>query len=862
MKNSFRNEAMPQATLDLETAIPGSRAAGAACAVWLWAFLAMAHAAGQEEQQAPVIRHIDIVHMTHTDVGFTDHPVVCRRQQVRYLDIAIDAVLATSDQPPEGRFAWTAETTLAVDDWWKTADATRRGEFLKAVGTGRLEVAAMAMNQTPAMNRPEWSTILHWLPEDLWQKVNPRVAIQNDVNGFPRAGAVALLDRGIEYLFTGINSHTGGPPVRRPSAFWWKMPDGRRLFVWVGDHYVRGFYFFHRDTWRRGPVPESTDTRYRPARPGDFFHADEVSVRAAHRYLLERLKQLEADGYSYPSLILSVTNEWRMDNDPPFPPLAGFVATWKRLGLKPTLRLSSAADAMKRVEREVGGRIPEYTGEWTDWWANGTASGPREVAASRKAKRLTAAALSPVWGPPDKNTLDAAEEIYRDLCLFDEHTWGSSDSVGQPHTVETWGQYNEKSRTAYRPMALAKMILAQRARSAVYPREEGLYVANPTKLPLSGWITMPASALRGDFHSLEDSATGVSIPLVFEPGYRPFGRPSGPEELTAENTSQTFPDHSPDQVVRFWAEDLPGKSIRRLQLREEAVEAPQSEERPIVTVDEHNWPTSARWAGMEQSLFQAGTGDLINVAVRGFAGRWAYYEAFGIADRTQRDQRRSELLEETVATANQPAGVKRNAHTTVYTQRIAHPRLKWATRRMELFNREPRARLTVSFHRTESELPEVFFVDCDLPCQGSLPLTSNGGMPFVPYQDQLPGTCRDYFTIDDWVQYTTPQGRWLWATRDGPLVTFGRHQILAKRTTPPDDPDRILAMVFNSVWLTNFVADSHGVLEFQFEMAWQKPDAAADDPGALAETLQADPQVIINPGLREHPIFIDRLHRP
>ena len=843
--------------------MPGSRrAAMAACAVCLCAFLTAPLAVGQEEQKASVIRHVDIVHMTHTDIGFTDHPLVCRRQQMRYLDIAIDAVLATSDQPPEGRFAWTAETTLAVDDWWKAAPAARREDFLRAVASGRLEVAAVAMNQTPAMNRPEWKTILHWLPEDLWQKVNPRVAIQNDVNGFPRAGAVALLDRGIENLFMGINSHTGGPPVRRPSAFWWKMPDGRRMFVWLGDHYAQGFYFFHPDTWRRGPVPESTDTRYRPARQGDFFRADEASVRAAHRHLLNRLAQLEADGYSYPSLIVSVTNEWRIDNDPPFPPLAHFVATWKRLGLQPTVRLSSAADAVKRIQEEVGGRIPEYTGEWTDWWANGTASGPREVAASRKAKRLTNAALSPIWGPPDKNTLDAAEEIYRDLCLFDEHTWGSSDSVGQPHSLETWAQYNEKSRTAYRPMALAKLLLARRARSAVYPRPQGFYVANPAKLPTSGWITMPASALRGDFHSLEDSETGAGIPLLFEPGYSPFGRPSGPEELTAENASQTFPDHSPDQVVRVWIDDLPGESIRRFRLREETVEEPKAENVPAVTVDENNWPKSASWPGMERALFEAGTGDLLGVAINGFSGRWAYYDAFGITDQHQREQRRSELLEETAATAPEPARLRRTAHTTVYSQTIAHPRLKWATRQIELWNREPRARLTVRFHRKESELPEVLFVVCNMPCRGSLPLTSNGGMPFVPYEDQLPGTCRDYFTIDQWIQYTTPHGRWLWATRDAPLVTFGGHQILARRTTPPDESNRILAMVFNSVWLTNFVADSHGVLEFQFDMAWRKPDAAADDPGALAETLQTDPPVIINPGFEEHPIFMDRLHRP
>jgi len=786
---------------------------------------------------------------------------VCRRQQMRYLDIAIDAVLATSDCPPDAQFYWTAETTLAVDDWWKAADPNRRRDFLKAVGTGRLEVGALAMNQTPALNAQEWHTLIHWLPDNLWEQIGPRVAIQNDVNGFPRAGAIRLLDRGLEYLFMGINGHNGGPPMGTPSAFWWKMPDGRRMFVWLGDHYAQGFYYFHPKSWRRGPVPESTDTRYRPARPGDFFLNDEASVRASHQHLLGRLQKLQAEGYSYPSLIISVTNEWRMDNDPPFPPLARFVATWNRLGLKPEIHLSTAADALDRLKRDVGDEIPECQGEWTDWWANGTASGPREVSASRKAKRLAAAALSPVWGHPSERTLDATDEIYRDLCLFDEHTWGSVDSVGRPHSLETWGQYNEKSRTAYRPMALAKLILAQRARSAIYQREDGLYVANPGKLPWNGWVTMPASALRSDVHSLEDPASGTRIPLAFEPGYSSFGRPAGPEELTFENTAQTFPDHAPNQVVRFWVEDLPGETIRRFRLCEETVQKPKTNDGPTMTVDERNWPTSARWSGMERSLFQAGTGDVLSVAMDAFSGRWRYSDIFGMATPQRRDARR-EVLKEVLATAKETARVEKNAHTTVYTQQLLHPRFKWAVRRMELWNDEPRARLTVRFHRTESELPEILFVVCDLPCGATLPETSNGGVSFVPYEDQLPGSCRDHFTIDDWVRYSTPRGRWIWVSRDAPLVTFGGHQVLAKRNGPPEQPGRILAMVFNNTWITNFVADSHGVLEFQFDIAWQSPSQTNVDPARLANTMLSEPQVVINPKLQSDPIFLERLHRP
>ena len=110
-----------------------------------------------------------------------------------------------------------------------------------------------------------------------------------------------------------------------------------------------------------------------------------------------------------------------------------------------------------------------------------------------------------------------------------------------------------------------------------------------------------------------------------------------------------------------------------------------------------------------------------------------------------------------------------------------------------------------------------------MPCEGTLPRLSNGGVAFVPYRDQLPGTCRDYFAIDGWADYSTPHGHWLWVSRDAPLVTFGEHNVLAHRTAGiPDNTHRMLAMLFNNIWYTNFVADSHGVMEFQFDLVWRK----------------------------------------
>lgn len=817
------------------------------------------------------IQHVDLVHFCHSDYGFTDHPAICRELQRRYIDIAVDAVLATAKGPAEHKFYWTAEATLAVGDWWSEASPQRRNEFLQAAACGQLDIAALPLNQTPTLNRRQWRKLLHWLPEDLWRHIQPQAAIQNDVNGMPRAGAVVLLDRGVTRLFMGINAESGGPPQKRPSAFWWKMPDGRRMFVWLGDAYNEGYSYFEPDSWRRGPVPEASDTRYRPPRPGEILPADEDSMRKAHANVMKRLAQLEADGYPHHTLLISMTNEWRNDGDPPFPPLADFVAAWHHLGLKPALRLTTVSAALEKLENEIGGNIPELEGEWTDWWTNGVASGPREVAVCRLAKRVVAAAESDVWGPLDANGGRTVEDIYEQLCLFDEHTWGHINSAAMPWSSEVLGQYNEKSRYAYRSLAQSQWLLAQRIRGRLAQAEEGFYVINTSKLPWSGWITMLKSCLRDEYLSIEDTKTGISYPLEFRHGLRPYERPKNQEELTIENTAETFPDNCPEMSARFWMEGLQADEIRRLRLRLDppvhlpspaAGQVDNNEIVPKVEADRHRWPTSAIWPGMNRPLFLSGFGDFFSVAVRGFASRWIAREVFATEDDAQRERLRREVLEEIPAAALESASMEHTKHTAVYTQILHHPRMKWITRRLELWNREPHARLTLRFNRISCETPELFFVAFPLPCEGILPIVSNGGLPFVPYRDQLPGTCRDYFAIDGWTHYKSPQGNWLWVSRDAPLITFGSHQALARRKDAPKETNRVLAMIFDNRWFTNFASDSHGVMEFQFDLCWKPAGSETFSAAEVAETLVSEPQVIITPAWQDDPLTARHLYRP
>lgn len=758
-------------------------------------------AAATEAGRSPRVSRIDIIHHTHTDVGFTDLPSVCRDMQRRFIDIALDACIA------DARFRWTIESTLGLHDWWQASPPARRDALVARIAAGQMDAMAFAFNQTPFLNAAQWDQMVNWLPASVWKSVRPRAAMQNDVNGLPRAGALRLLDKGIRHLLMGINADSGGPPFRRPSAFWWKMPDDRRLFVWLGDHYGTAYSFFQPSRWIR-QQPRWAQTEYRPPYGSELHATDEASLRAAHKQMASRLEKLRTEGYEYPSLILSYTNQWRYDNDPPLPELGAFVEAWNRLELQPELRLTTATDAVTSMEKEVGGSVPVLEGEWTDWWANGDASGPREVAASRMAKRLVTAASSPVFGP--LSTADTRETgaMLRDLCLFDEHTWGANVSISQPYGYQAIGQYTEKSLLAYKPMGHAEALLARRARAKL--KAEGLHVANTSGRAWCGWVEFPAPALREPAESIE--GMGKRIPL---------------EKLK-------------NGEVRFWLDDLPPESVATFRLRRIKADASPAVE-PQVNTDTSGWPVSATWPGMTRSLFD---GECANLVAADFSAgnRSSIAKLHGTRDAAERERMRKQMLRFVPAKYGR-AEPSHTPYTVVYRQPIVHDRLQNAERRIELWRAQPRARVTIRFDRISSRNPEVLYAIFAFPLRGVLPVVSSGGVPFTPYTDQLPGSCRDYCAIDSWAHYRGEAGDWLWVTRDAPLVAVGGPHTLERRTEAPAEPQRIAAVLFDNCWHTNFVADSHGTMEFGFDLVWSRQ---IDAPAELAGSLTTQPVVVLN----------------
>jgi len=830
-------------------------------AVWIALGAALCPLLAAQEGQPLKIKHVDVVMLSHLDVGFTDQPYLAVNElHRRYFDVAVDAANATAKEPVAQRFHWTEESLLPVVAWWRKASPERRQELVRAVDNGQVDTGAMPFNTEPFENADEWKRVGTWAPDDLLKAVHPKVAIQDDVNGASRAGMTVLADHGIRALMMGLDGFWGGPPFPMPKAFWWKLQDGRRIFVYLASGYAQADELFLPGEWRVGDSPAAANLAFRPPRTGEILPSDEASVREAHERCVKVIDGLEKRGYVGERLLAVFANQWRMDNEVPFVPMVDFVATWNRLKLQPELRLVTISEAMATMEKEVGDRIPEYEGIWPDWWVNGAASTPRELAASRFAKRYLHAANSPLFGPMDESARATEDNILEDLALFEEHTWGGAYSVSLPDSLDSTGQLDEKSLLALRSNARAAWLFSQRARTKLYPEQAGFYAINPTGTPMNGWVTVPVMTLRGQFQSVRDKATGEQIPLEFLPATDPSGRavPTGPP------VADWLPyiDDFPRPLARFWVDHLDANSTRVFEL--EPAKAPQQQSAPAkftAELDEHGWPTSLLWPGMTQPLFQGAMGNFLSVRSTSPRPLNAFNGLASNPNETERNSLRQHAFQEIAAIADGRVKVEETPYTVTYTQELKHPSVKWLIRRLEVWKQEPRARLDVRFDRISSGDPEIYYLEFQLATpKNLLPLLSEGGLPFVPFKDQIPGTCKDYFAIDGWAHYTTPEGHLLWVSRDAPVLSIGGTNVWTRLTSVPEKTNSLFSMVFNNTWPTNFAANSNGVMDFQYDLVWK--NQMDKDAGVLSETLVSDPVPLINPVPRENPFVMKDLFKP
>src|SRR5262249_16889019 len=130
-----------------------------------------------------------------------------------------------------------------------------------------------------------------------------------------------------------------------------------------------------------------------------------------------------------------------------------------------------AEDFFREVERKYTLQIPVRRGDTGLYWEDGAASTAAELARFRAAQLTARAAeIAALWDarvePMDDERADrmagraeARRDVWRDLLLFGEHTWGAAQSVSDPASRQTVEQWAYKRRFVDGAAAAAKQNL-------------------------------------------------------------------------------------------------------------------------------------------------------------------------------------------------------------------------------------------------------------------------------------------------------------------------------------------------------------------------------------------------------------------
>jgi hypothetical protein len=93
-----------------------------------------------------------------------------------------------------------------------------------------------------------------------------------------------------------------------------------------------------------------------------------------------------------------------------------------------------------------------------------------------------------------------------------------------------------------------------------------------------------------------------------------------------------------------------------------------------------------------------------------------------------------------------------------------------------------------------------------------------GGVPIVPGRDQLPGMCRDYFTVQDWLDFNDGARGMVVGLPDNPLVMLGDFHFADYQKDFHLERAQLLGWVTNNYWITNYQPSQPGRVHARYRL--------------------------------------------
>lgn len=720
---------------------------------------------------------------THYDIGFTAPQPVVMERLAREMNDAVRFCEETAGWPKESRYRWTVECTALMKLFIGRNSAEKVNRLLAYVREGRIEICGFYLNMPTELAGHEELIRCLYYADTLRRQYNVPIdtVMINDVPGYTWALPELLVEAGIGRAAFRANSIRGQFLWDRPGAierpFFWEGPEGSRVFVWYTDSYREGNFF---------------------REPG--LHEDEF---------LKIIRRNEQAGAKVDLVQLRMGG----DNLPPDLDASKNARAWNERYVWPRVSVATNREYLDAIERWYAAKAPVYRGDIPSWWADGPASSALETGMNRlNHDRLAAAeALHAVLSITDPELTYPARAIaraYDSMIHFDEHTWGASGSVSDPHGESTKTQWAWKARQATDTQELVDSLLEEgmAALAARTPpvSSTSILVWNPLAWPRTDVVEL---ALEG--HELP---ANVSVAMNTRTGV-----PS-PLQRSQDGTR-----------AWFIARDVPPLGYACYEFRRSGAAAATSydlDERILenevyrIEIDRE----SGLWTRWQDKTLKR---ELLDSAAPVHGNQPILDVPTGGREAVNKKQ--SVQFDRVLSSASEFVSYTRGPVFSEIVLKTSLPGCPAILQRLRLFQGQKWVDVENTVTKEEVLDPEIiyFAFPFNVPePQHRVQIADSWMRPGV---DQLKFSCYDFYSIQQWAEVAGDGYGVLFAPLEAPVVSLGGINTYRWADEIAFENGHIYSMAMNNCWDTNFRAGQDGELRFRYRLGSfdGAPDAAA-----------------------------------
>jgi len=488
-----------------------------------------------------------------------------------------------------------------------------------------------------------------------------------------------------------------------------------------------------------------------------------------------------------------------VDNAPPDEATVQKVLDWNAKYAAPRVVIGLAGEYFREFEKRHGARLPEFAGDLTPYWEDGAGSTSRETGMNRaSADRLVQAeALFAMRAAEAARPAARIEEAWRNVLLYSEHTWGAWCSISRPDDPFTLDQWKIKQAFALDADRQSRELLAAALPQpgAAVPALGAVDVYNTTQWLRTDLAVLPsgtaAAGVRG-----ED------------------GRPVPCQRLASGE-------------LAFLARDVPPFGARRFRLAAEAVRAAGTARAAGSTLS-----TAALTVVLDEA-----TGAIASLRLAGLDR-----EFVDPAAPVQLNDYRYVLGTDAAgALANGPVTIRVvDAGPLVAALRVESdaPGCVRLVREIRVVDGLDRVELVNHVDRLQVREKDAVHFGFGFNIPGATVRMETPWAVVRPNADQLPGACRNWFTVQRWVDVSNADCGITWAPLDAPLVQVGAitanllgSVAFDEWMTSAIESPAIYSWAQNNHWHTNYKADQPGLSTFRYVL---RPHAGGYTAGAAA----------------------------